>query len=77
MECVKTRNYCFQNIASKHNLKFKKDYAETFSEATSIKIQSQNWGGNRQWSTEGIAVNWFKLLLMMLTTKKNMDSIPI
>ena len=41
------------------NLKLKKDYSEKFSKATSIEIQSQHWGGNRQLSMEGIAVEYF------------------
>ena len=38
---------------------FRKDSAETFSEATGIEIQSQHWGGNRELSMEGIAVECF------------------
>ena len=43
----------------KKNLKFKKDYPEKLSEATSIEIQSQHWGGNIPLSMEGIAVEYF------------------
>ena len=35
------------------DLKFKKD-----NETTVIEIQSQHWGGNRQLSMEGIAVDY-------------------
>ena len=37
----------------------KNDYAEKISEATSIEIQSQHCGGNRQLSMEGISVEYF------------------
>ena len=59
MECGKTRNDCFLDNASKNNLKLRIDYAEKISKATSIEIQSQHWGGNRQLSMEGISVEYF------------------
>ena len=40
-------------------IKFKKNYAEKFSEATSIEIHSQHWGGNRQLSMDVIAFEYF------------------
>ena len=36
-----------------------KFYTGTFSKKTGIEIQSQRWGGNRQLSMEGIAVEYF------------------
>ena len=42
MEFRKTINDFFCANASKNNVKFKKDYAEKFSEATGIEIQSQH-----------------------------------
>ena len=59
MEYGKTRNGCLCNNASNNNIKFKKDYAEKKSELTGIDIQTQHWGGNRQLSMEGIAVEYF------------------
>ena len=35
------------------------NYAEKFSEATGIQIQSQHWGGNRKLSMEAITVEYF------------------
>ena len=46
-------------IKHQKHLKLKKDYAEKFSEATGIEIQSQHWGGNIQLSMEGIAIEYF------------------
>ena len=43
-------------IMHKTNSRFKKDYAEKFSKATGIEIQSQHWSGNRKLSMEGIVV---------------------
>ena len=54
-----TRNDCLRANAPKNNIKLKKDYAKKFSEATGVEIQSQHWGGNRQLSMEGIAVECF------------------
>ena len=39
-------------------MKLKKDNYEIFSETTGIEIQRQHWGGNRQLSMEGIAVDY-------------------
>ena len=46
-------------IIHKKQFKGKKDYAEKFSESTSLEIQSPHWGGNRQLSMEGIDVEYF------------------
>ena len=59
MELGKTRNDCFCANELKNNIKFRKDYEEKFSEATSIEIQSQHWVGYRQLSMEGIFVEYF------------------
>ena len=59
MDCGKTIKDSFHDNAPKNNIKLKKDYAEKFSETTSIEIQSQHWGGNRQLSMEGISVECF------------------
>ena len=40
-------------------MKLKKDHGGNFRETTSIEIQSQHWGGNRQYSMEGIGVEYF------------------
>ena len=40
-------------------LKLKKYDADKFSEKTGIEIKGKNWGGNRQLSMEGIAVEYF------------------
>ena len=58
MECGNTRNDCFHDNAPKNNIKLKKDYAEKFSETTSIEIQSQHWGGNIQLPMEVIDVEY-------------------
>ena len=42
-----------------NKLKLKKDYDENFSKTTGKETQSQHWGGNRQLTTEGIAVEYF------------------
>ena len=34
-------------------------YAEKFSKTTSKEIQSQNWGGNKKLSMEGIVAEYF------------------
>ena len=39
-------------------MRFKKDYAEKFNKVIGIEIQGQYWGGNRQISMEGIAVEY-------------------
>ena len=59
MQFGKTKNVFFQDNSSKNNTNLKKDYAEKFSKTTSIEIQSQFWGGNRQLPMEGIAVEYF------------------
>ena len=58
MECEETRNDFSRDNALK-KIKFKKDYAEIFSKANGIEIQSQYWSENRQLSMEGIAVEYF------------------
>ena len=65
IEYGKTRNNCFHDNALKI-LKLKKDYSEKFSKATGIEIQSQHWGGNRQLSIEGIAVEYFTTYVDMI-----------
>ena len=59
MECGNTRNDFFRDNSSNNHLKFKKDNDEKSREATSIEIHIQHWGGNRQLSIEGIAVEYF------------------
>ena len=59
MEYRKTINDCFHDNALKNKIKSKKYYAEKISETTGIEIQSQHWGGNRQFSMEGITVEYF------------------
>ena len=46
----------FYDNSSKNNIKLRKDYAEKFNETNGIEIQSQHWGGNRQFLMEVIAV---------------------
>ena len=43
----------------REKLKLKNNYYEIFSETTSIKVQSQHWGGNRKSSMELISVAYF------------------
>ena len=57
IEFGKTRNYYSYDNTSKKRLK--KYYAEKFSKTTSIEIQSQHLGENRQLSMEDIAVEYF------------------
>ena len=76
MECGKTRNYCYHN-APKNNIMLKKYYAEKFSETTSIEIQIQLWGGNRQLSMEGIAVEYFTKSIDPGRNEENLNSIHI
>ena len=59
------------------NSKLKKDYAEKSSEVTGKEIQSQNWGGNRKLSIEGIAVEYFPTSVDIGKNEENMNSIPI
>ena len=44
---------------------------------TSIEIQIQHWGGNRQLSVEGIAVEYFANSVDPGSNKKNHNFIPI
>ena len=46
-------------IMHQQKFKVKNGLCKKFSKCTSIEIQSQNWGGNRQLSKEGIAVEYF------------------
>ena len=48
IKCGKNINYCLYDNATKHNIQFKIYYAEKLIKTTGIEIQSQNWGGNRQ-----------------------------
>ena len=56
MEFGKTRNDYFKENTRNKNLKLKKYYAKKFSKTTGIEIQGKHWGGNRQLSMEGFAV---------------------
>ena len=47
-ECEKTIRDKFMNVHVNGYMKFKKYYAEIFSDTTGKEIQSQRWGGNRQ-----------------------------
>ena len=67
-ECGKTRTDCLRAIIHQTNIKLKKDHVEKFSEATGTEIQSQNWGGNRQFSMEDISVEYFPTSIV---TSKN------
>ena len=62
MEFGKTRNDCFHCNASKNNMKLNKHYAKKISNSTSIEIQIQHWGGNRQSSMEVTAIEYFPSL---------------
>ena len=59
MEFGKTKNYFFHDNAPNIYIRLHIYYAETISETTSIEIQSQHWGINRQLSIEYIAVEYF------------------
>ena len=61
-----------QNI----NIKFK-NHAEKFSKTTGIEIQIQHWGGNRQLSMEGIAVEYLPSSIYPGNNKENINSIHI
>ena len=50
----------FHGNSWQNNMKLNKYYSEKFNETTGIKIQSQHWGGNRQLSMEGIAIDYFQ-----------------
>ena len=50
-------------IIHKKQYKVKEILCRKFRETTGIEIQSQHWGGNRQLSTEGIAVEYFTISL--------------
>ena len=52
-------------------MKLKKYYAEKFSETTGIEIKTQNWGGNRQLSMEGIPVEYFPIQFIFVAIKKS------
>ena len=54
MECGNAKKYFPHVNALRRFIKLKKDYGVIF-----IEIQSQHWGGNRQLSMEGIAVEYF------------------
>ena len=56
MECGETRKKYFQINKGENYLKLNKDSVVKFSKSTVIEIQSPNWGGNKQLSTEGIPV---------------------
>ena len=54
-------------------LEFKKDYAEKFSKATGKEIHIQPWGGNRQLSMEGIAVEYFPTSIDNVNNKEKSE----
>ena len=54
---------------TKKQYKAKKDYAEKFSETTSIETKSPHWTGNRKLSMEDIdAELFFQFQLVLVTT---------
>ena len=69
MEFGKTRNHFSVIMHPKKNIKLKKYYTETFSETTGREIQSLDWGGNRQFSMEGVAVEYFQFQLILVAIK--------
>ena len=75
-ECGKTRNYFFRENSPKE-FKVKKGLFRKSSEVTGKEIQSQNWGGNRKLSIEGIAVEYFPTSVDIGKNEENMNSIPI
>ena len=58
-------------IMHKIYIKIKKDYAEKFSKTTGIEIKSQHWGGNRQLSMEGIAIEYLTNSINHGSNEKN------
>ena len=77
MDCGKTIKDSFHDNAPKNNIKLKKDYAEKFSETTSIEIQSQHWGVNIQLSMEVIDVEYSPISIDPGRNEKNMNFIYI
>ena len=51
--------YIFPRYYIKIYIELNKYYAEKFSETADIGIKIQHWGGNRKFSMEGIAVEYF------------------
>ena len=42
------------------DIRVTEDYAEKYSESTSIKIKRQHWGGESQLSMESVDLDYFK-----------------
>ena len=73
MECGNTRNDCFHTNAPKKNIKLKYIIKKNIK-TTGIEIQGQHWGGNRQLSMEGIAIECFPISIYSGNNEEKSES---